>query len=319
MHNYSLYTCDSLMLNTEVRRLWRVAIPEEALKHPFLMQGLLAMSALHLTSQRPNERSLWTPLALKHQNTALAIFRSTLPALNAENCHALFCLSILISVTSMAFLSYGTLPPPGRTLPVSDIIEPFTLIRGCGEIVGVAAAWLCVGPIGSILTGHVFDYSRGPETAAAIPVTEHFRNLHAKMEKACPNKADFQILSETLLSLQSVFTEVVCSQGDELSEDPGVGWKWPNMVSKEYIALLRESHGGALVLYAHFAIISEVWKDKWYLKGWPARVVQSISSNIDLSWKECMKWPEKQIREGFPIFNNDQESGESSREMTYQG
>jgi hypothetical protein len=80
------------------------------------------MSALHLTSQRPEDRSIWTPLALKHQNIALASFRRTLPALDEENCHAMFGLAILISVTSMAFASYGTQLSPGFTLDLDDAI-----------------------------------------------------------------------------------------------------------------------------------------------------------------------------------------------------
>jgi hypothetical protein len=89
MHHYTKYTAASLMDNKEMTRQWEVIIPEVALLHPFLMEGLLALSALHLTSLRPKERATWTPLALNHQNIALASFRSTIPELNEENCHAL--------------------------------------------------------------------------------------------------------------------------------------------------------------------------------------------------------------------------------------
>jgi hypothetical protein len=122
MHHYSVYTTLSLSEDAEIIRLWKVAIPEEALKYPFLMQGLLALSALHLTSSRPADRALWIPLALKHQNIALSLFRSIIPTINEHNCHALFTLSILISITSMALSCFGIQVETGQTLHITDAI-----------------------------------------------------------------------------------------------------------------------------------------------------------------------------------------------------
>jgi hypothetical protein len=309
MHHYSLFTADSLMEDDEVNRLWKIVIPEEALKHPFLMEGLLAMSALHLTSQRPKERAIWTPLGLKHQEKALVSFRSTLPSLNEENCHAMFALSTLIWVTSMAFSSFGTILSLGQSPPVNDIIEPFTLIRGVGELLAVGTEWLSVGPLAYILAGHVGNNCQDP---VPLPIAERFRALHRMVESMCADEDIQEILSEALDSLEQVFTEVVCSLGTELSKDVGVGWKWPHRTSHGYIALLRESNGAALVIFAHFALLTETWKDKWYLHNWPGRVVAGIASNVDSKWHEWLRWPEGQIKDGFPILKSGSRSEAAS-------
>lgn len=57
MHHYTKHVSGSLVDNIEMKRNWEVIIPEEALKHSFLMEGLSAMSALHLTFLRPTERT----------------------------------------------------------------------------------------------------------------------------------------------------------------------------------------------------------------------------------------------------------------------
>jgi hypothetical protein len=286
------------MDSKEMTRQWQVVIPEEALKHPFLMEGLLALSALHLTSLRPNDRAIWTPLALKHQNIALASFRSTMLELDEENCHALLALSILIAITSMAFSSFGTSLNPDEFLSVGDIIQPFTLIRGVGELLGVAVQWLYMGPLRSILIGHVVNICQAPTPG---PVAERFKVLQQMIVEMCPDEETRGVLTETVVGLQYVFTEVICGRGTEMIKDPGIGWKWPHLCSKEYSSLLRESHGGALVIFAHFALLSKTWHDVWYLHDWTPRVVDGISANVDSSWQEWLEWPKQQIRDDYPI------------------
>ena len=126
----------------------------------------------------------------------------------------------------------------------------------------------------------------------------------------CPDEEIRNVLAEALGTLQHVFTEVVCSKGTELNKDPGIGWKWPHMCSQEYSSLLRESHGGALVIFAHFALLSKTWHDVWYLHGWTPRVVDGISAGIDSGWQEWLKWPKKQVEDGFPILNSSRALGE---------
>lgn len=46
-----------VMDDKERMRQWEVVIADEALKHPFVMEGLLAMSALYLAFLRLLERT----------------------------------------------------------------------------------------------------------------------------------------------------------------------------------------------------------------------------------------------------------------------
>ena len=300
MHHYTLYTADSLTTEGEIQRLWRLVIPEEALNHSFLTQGLLAMSALHLTAERPAERSLWTPLALKHQSIALASFRSTLPSANQENCTALFALSILISITSQAFCSYGTVLVPGRTLPLSDVIEPFTLIRGVGQLLAVASHWLIVGPLKSM----IIDESYGPFPSLVVGTChELFDNLYRMIREMCPELEIQKELDSSVHNLEYVFSQTIRNQGRPRRGNPGLAWQWPHRVSQGYASLLRESHGGALVIYAHFALLSYAWKDRWYLNGWAERAIHAILNNLSPCWLEWVRWLVEQVENGFPIFN----------------
>ncbi|QDS77729.1 hypothetical protein FKW77_004430 [Venturia effusa] len=298
MHHYTKRTASSLMDDKEMKRHWEGVIPEEALKHPFLMEGLLAMSALHLTSMRPKERITWTPLAFKHQHIALSHFRSIIPDINEENCHALLALSILISVTSMAFTSFGTNLGPDESIPVRDIIEPFMLIRGYGEIVGAAVQWLFIDPLRSVLVGHGVNVC---EALPPIPVAERFSQLCQMVTNLCQDGKFREVLTEAIETLQYVYTELIFSAGTELNKNPGIAWKWPYMCSQEYSNLLRKSHGGALIIFAHFALLSKTWDGIWFLHGWAPRVINGIYAAVEPCWKEWLEWPRQQIRDNYPI------------------
>ena len=56
MHHYSNNVAKAHHGRGErVLHLWSEHIPAEAVKHPFLMHGLLALSALHVAFLRPSE------------------------------------------------------------------------------------------------------------------------------------------------------------------------------------------------------------------------------------------------------------------------
>ncbi|KAF2670692.1 hypothetical protein BT63DRAFT_401003 [Microthyrium microscopicum] len=304
MHHYTLYTADSLIDNAEIQRLWKYVFPEEALRHPFLTQGLLAISALHLTSTRPIERLIWTPLALKHQSRALQLFRATLPCVNQENCHAQFALSILISVTSMAFCSYGTALGPGQSLPINDVTEAFTLIRGVGELLSVATEWLTAGPLSTILTTHFEDAPENSATNRVIDLSP-IKNLSRMVQEMCPDLDVQRDLYSSIHILEYVYSQVLKGQGREIGKNPGVGWQWPSGVSPGYTALLLDSHGGALVIYAHFSLLSYTWRDKWYLNGWAERSIAAIVKHLSSEWLQWVEWPIEQVKNGFPIFKEE--------------
>jgi hypothetical protein len=179
------------------------------------------------------------------------------------------------------------------------------LIRGTGHVLGAASDWISKGPLQSILSGHDVDCTRGPSQTIIL----QFATFRQQLQVNCPDPSTLKILFDALYVLENIFTEVLCSQGHKQNKDPGIGWKWPQLISGEYSTLLREQHHGALVVFAYFSLLSDNWSYVWYLRGWPARSVQAVSKHIDPAWRECMRWPEEQIRDGFPIFKTE-EGGE---------
>lgn len=306
MHHYGLHTAPTLAYQAELQPLWQYQIPEEAIQYPFLMQGLLAISALHLTHLRPDEYGDWLPLSFKYQSMALASFRATLPNLNERNCHALFAASALISATSLSLVGQSSNhTTPGSEAPIllKDLISPFILIRGNARLTGMSMKWIRKGRYARFLLGHHVTNITGYEDSLSSSASQHFTDMLTMLQTMSLSTPEHTVFQETIRSLKMIYMEITCAQRDpEVNKHPGILLKWPMIVSQDFISHLQEFHPAALIIFAHFAVLATTFQD-WYLKGWPERVVLAISKALPLGWKKWMYWPEKQLKDGICIFD----------------
>lgn len=129
--------------------LWRDVIPQEALRHPFLLHGLLAMSAMSLAYLRPDETDKFVTVCDKHQTVALSGFRAVLSGpVTEDTANAAFALSSIISVLSMARAkATAAARPPPIYLRVEDVTEVFLLTRGVREVISLGVEHIKKGPL----------------------------------------------------------------------------------------------------------------------------------------------------------------------------
>ncbi|KAH6671965.1 hypothetical protein B0J14DRAFT_84226 [Halenospora varia] len=86
---------------------WQRDIPQLAIKHPFLMRGLLAVSALHLGRTRLDEKTHYLAIAAYHQNLAMPssyryIVEDLVNRMDKENWQAILAFGTLTTVYAFA-------------------------------------------------------------------------------------------------------------------------------------------------------------------------------------------------------------------------
>ena len=86
---------------------WQVHIPDMAFEHTFLLDGLLAMSALHLAHLEAGAKKSWLQTALRYQDLTLAGLNKALCRISSENCEAVAVCSIFVLVLSIAIPGTG--------------------------------------------------------------------------------------------------------------------------------------------------------------------------------------------------------------------
>jgi Fungal specific transcription factor domain len=301
-HHYTQYTSLSLMKKPEVQELFQNKLPQEAAKYPCLMHGLMALSALHVAHRLPPEKGIWIPIAFRHQARALAGLRSSLPNLDEQNCHALFALSCMVFTTSISMSSGSDVLHPNESIPTEDLIEPLLLVLGIEQVADAGMRWIQKGMMAPTLASYEVEGSTS--ISLPPPIENQLLHISSMIETETTDSTDAMSLLGALNALKAVYKDVFHTMGSEYL-NPGFVWKWPNRLGSSYVALLRKSDSSALVIYAHFALLSNLLHEEWYFEGWAERVVFGVSRVVEPRWKEVMEWPRQQLAEGLCQFRHE--------------
>src|SRR6202012_4597572 len=92
LHRWIVFASHGFGDNPVDVKVWQVEIPQLACKQPFLMNGILAIAALHKSRPEPETRQEYLVRAVHHQNRALPFYRNInddfREHMTEENCHA---------------------------------------------------------------------------------------------------------------------------------------------------------------------------------------------------------------------------------------
>lgn len=245
------------------------------------MKGILACSALHLASLRPENGEAYTVLAAEYQEMAMPTFREAVAHLNVENCHAVLSFIHLLSIYSFAF------EQEDERLLVVDPYGPemmskwLAFLHGGCHYVSLMRDYVTDGPLKALLCEwtkprDLYEDVRTPLTDSLLNIIPPKENDDAWSAREC------QIYRDAVHKLGHAFLAA-----EKLGEDFTI-WDalrgWPLMLPQAYFDLLRGLHPGALILLAHFCPLLYRLDGKWYLKGRAKRLLSQILQKLDTHW-----------------------------------
>jgi hypothetical protein len=137
MHHFSTSLAKTLSYRNDIQDVWAVSLPKEAYSHDYLMHGLLALSALHLSLLSREKRHDYADLSTYHLHKSLARFRERLANISIENCVPLFGLSSLMVIHVCAQSAMESDSQPAREHSASHIemlMNIFNMCRGVESI-----------------------------------------------------------------------------------------------------------------------------------------------------------------------------------------
>lgn len=198
MHHYSTsayISCVGLRASSETVGLWQKFLPREAFKHDFLLNGILAFTALHIAkiTRQPkgqiegdkpalfsSSSSYYFQKALEYQNLAFGSFHGVLQNVTPENCHAAFGFSVLTMLFAIAIpgVEDGANQDPTSTKPdsIQSIFTLFEYLKGLASIIGISKDWLNAGPFRHVLNRHD-EYTSGDWRISNTDVAQALRQL----------------------------------------------------------------------------------------------------------------------------------------------
>lgn len=301
MHHYGTSSAlSTLGVRPAVQGIWRDYIPQQSVKHPFLMHGILALSALHIAYENDYQTPQYLRLCDKHQTIALKEFRKILSSpVDDELLDALFVLSATISCSSMARACAASAvedEPGGMTMEY--VTEYFFLTRGVRDVIQMKYDHFENSPLSMMFDAYVM-----PEgTVITLPqeVRDQFTALRHMVASWGLDPEALTHCQSALSGLEEIYENVYywASLGEIYT---GQVVRWITMVTTGYVRLVQARNQPALVVFAHFAAITSANRTAWYIQNWGQYALRGVSVELEESMLHWMEWPARHLEDRMSI------------------
>ncbi|CAG8280401.1 unnamed protein product [Penicillium nalgiovense] len=271
--------------NEETRKVWELSVLQEAFQAPFLMHGIIALTALHLSHEhRDNQQAEWLSMAVAHKSTALSMFSTQLNDITESNAKAMMSFAGIAVAFSFASALACPDPDDGPSLPA--LIDVFVLARGVQAVVNQATDFLHhsnFAPLFNIVS---------PEVIIPEATLEAFDRLDNLNDQCYEYSAEHNVQSykKVIASLR----DLVCfTYAEPRSLTLAAGWAIRS--SQHYLKELNNRAPFALVVLAHYCVFLHQARDNWCMGSWGQAVIEEIKLLLDPSWKSHLGWPISEI------------------------
>ncbi|KAM3417674.1 hypothetical protein BST61_g5910 [Cercospora zeina] len=292
LHHYTSVVYCTMTDRREDNALWQDTVPRMAFCDPFLLHGLLSVSALHCRHEADARHRLpLMTLARYHQQHALNLYIPLLHAIDEHNCHALFAFSVVI-----AFICFGMLTDDDEHAPslVLRVVDMFDALSGTAVVADVARPWLRRGPMGIMLDDtepikeDLDDVEPGMRSALEL--------LLDRVDMACledtRTAADLDAATRRKAYHNAIYALGSVAAPSMFKDRPfGAIMCYPIMVGGAYISLLRHRDPLAIVILAHYGIVlHHVDHMLWALEGLGRQLTDTVAKEVDEKWLPYLVW-----------------------------
>ena len=289
MLQWSSKTHLALSRNEATKPVWQFLVPEEALSHPFLMHGLLAVSAIHLANAKSeNKKAEYVKKALLYQNQALLVFRELLGDISRDNAKAIFAFSSILAIFYFGFLRLENAINPSSS--VDNLFQVLMLSEGVQHVLKVS------GPsIQESNFSPIFD-SALVELECSIPLPDEVRLAMNQLYRA--NTAygtqnpghGTAVYQETITILEDALSAVY---RDHILTNAAC--RWAIRCPRRFSESLQEREPMALVILCFYCVVLHRLRHIWCFEGWATAILKSTWPVLEPQWRHLAHWAATEI------------------------
>lgn len=278
LHHYTAVTSKTFSDTSEQNNTWQVDIPTIAYDNQYLMDAILAVSALHMRSIHPEDHTL-IRASHGYMASSIAQYSNLLnQGLSANNAEALFSTSALIAFQASASRRFDDDVNGTYTLPLAW----FHSFQGVKTIVLASWQWL-----------------RSSNRIYPIINSQPALFLDPDPER----KLFFAPLLEGMEEQLSELPQMLQADTKQAYEHSVSFLNWSHKkpvrnrilgfaatVSRRYVDLIGQQDPRALVIAACFFALTKMVDDVWWLEGIAKREVNGIFNLLPQEWWPKMEW-----------------------------
>ncbi|KAL4819742.1 hypothetical protein BDW67DRAFT_181462 [Aspergillus spinulosporus] len=262
-----------------------------AVTTPYLVNEMLALSALHMSTLYPNKRDYYYYHAAQLQTHALAIFKDSNHQVTQETCTPLFLFASILGIHMLCdtliyrdndndfdtflsrFTHYLRLHYGVRTI----LREAWFLLRAADSIVKPA---LDVG-----MELYRFDGILDPTLRELLD-----RIIASKLGQ------DLTDLYRQVIESLQICTNITNSEDQRHAAVNGV-IVWPILVRPEYGDALAARRPEALVILAHWAVLLWRYRETWLFGDSGVYILESVAGSLGTEWETWLEGPRRLIQD----------------------
>ncbi|KAK3305593.1 uncharacterized protein B0T15DRAFT_567482 [Chaetomium strumarium] len=320
MHNFTTYTCTTIIGDQGVRQLLRTAAVHMAVDCEYLMRSILAVSALHLSRYRPQRKDLYLQRAMHHHQAASSAAIELLTDLRPEECERLHLFSMLTVYYALGCpVSEADLAPGAPLIPhwlrLLHGMEPILHMLNPKEYRGVLTP--------------LFDFGRSrmqpflKTTPARYPGL--LVDVQSLIHRTCTNPDLIPIYDDMIEQLRRILGLVVTPPRCAISlshsghEAPGIAqseapepstsstscvkleawdilvWQWTQ--GKRFLPLLDVAAPPqeAVVIFAYCLLALRKLESQWYVEGWADHLMAKTWALLDDEHRHWVVWATEEM------------------------
>ena len=292
---YFILESDFWALRNEDLKATRPHVLKYFFMYPFLLDELLAVSALHLSTCRPAQRSLYRDEATRLQSHAQRLFNETIRDLNSQNIIPAFLFSALQGIATFFEIFHDPTYETSDWTFFEKVLQSVRLLQGIRAIVYGWWHFLITSDLKDILKEAVtlnlewndMVTNRFEEFRVQILQSPGLDQTHATVyDKA---------IEELVLVYKSAF-----GNGSECSPHDRAAIKhatqWLIVVPPAYTELLVQRKPEALVILGHFAIILHKLRACWMVGDAGQQLLLLVEAHLEETWHATLSWPKSFVK-----------------------
>lgn len=276
MHQWCTKTCGSFSakLTTQMRDY----CVTEALTHEYLMEAILALSALHLATELtdPDAAASYVSSALQYQNNAFSGLGAALMEVGPDNCDSIFATSVITMACAIVAPLLSTGDGDKACSPLESGFILYGFIRGLKTIVSIGREWLNQGPFAL-----VFEHQGKP----ANP--EQMRGPFDRLNRLNDTYTGGD--PEAHRDYQYAISQLAIA----LIEDQKVIIPWLAIIGDTFTERLRAKEPMAKMICMHWSVGLDQLHELWWATFSGKRMVEELANELigrGGDWDEAVLW-----------------------------
>ncbi|EAT80977.1 hypothetical protein HBH56_164390 [Parastagonospora nodorum] len=265
------------------------ALMPAVLSEPYTIYQLLALSAMHVSYQSPEEAIWHLEEARALQTQALCAFNNAYIEVTVDNCVSIMSFSTLIGLYNLADVAGNADVGAGGVLDA--FITYMNLHRGVRAIISQSWRFLSQTSVAPLLeqTTSAIDHALSCNNRTAVAVADRLSNL---LDHADMSEESRQVCSAAVSQLTVVYqTEQDVVKPSNQPPENGLLWVFPINLSSEFTALLSMCKPEALIILAHYAVLLHRRRRVWLVGNVGRILIEEISRFLGTFWRTYLDWP----------------------------